>query len=106
MNRTILPIVLVYIVVLTLAGCGPWLSTGINSDEVAADKKSGSDVALSSEPKTGENVNPTLAPVKKIDKSNFRLAPELKSDTWLNGQPTSLAELRGQVVLVDFWTFG
>jgi thiol-disulfide isomerase/thioredoxin len=25
---------------------------------------------------------------------------------WVQGQPTSLAELRGQVVLVEFWTFG
>ncbi len=38
--------------------------------------------------------------------AKLRRAPELHSDVWLNGTPTTLSELRGQVVLVDFWTFG
>lgn len=34
-------------------------------------------------------------------------APEFAHITaWLNGPPTSLQALRGQVVLLDFWTFG
>jgi len=34
-------------------------------------------------------------------------APELTSDTWLNTEaPLRLADLRGQVVLVEMWTFG
>ena len=34
-------------------------------------------------------------------------APELKGDVWLNSAaPLRLADLRGQVVLVDMWTFG
>jgi len=34
-------------------------------------------------------------------------APELTSDTWLNTEaPLRLAGLRGQVVLVEMWTFG
>jgi cytochrome c biogenesis protein CcdA/thiol-disulfide isomerase/thioredoxin len=34
-------------------------------------------------------------------------APELTGITaWINSEPTSLAELRGKVVLVHFWTFG
>ena len=41
----------------------------------------------------------------KLDKSRFQLAPDIRSQSWLNGAPTSLAELRGRVVLVDFWTF-
>lgn len=33
-------------------------------------------------------------------------APELTGITnWLNGEPTTLAELRGKVVLIDFWTY-
>ncbi len=33
------------------------------------------------------------------------IAPSVVSDTWLNAEPLTPMELRGQVVLVDFWTF-
>ena len=33
-------------------------------------------------------------------------APEIADSVWLNGGPTKLAELKGKVVLVEFWTFG
>jgi hypothetical protein len=32
--------------------------------------------------------------------------PELQNQTWLNSDPLKLAELRGQVVIVEFWTYG
>lgn len=34
------------------------------------------------------------------------VAPELSNETWLNSEPLTLAELRGKVVMVEFWTFG
>jgi thiol-disulfide isomerase/thioredoxin len=35
-----------------------------------------------------------------------RQAPAFKNiDTWLNSQPLKMEELRGKVVLVDFWTY-
>ena len=33
-------------------------------------------------------------------------APELAAGDWINSEPLKLNELRGRVVLVDFWTFG
>ncbi|MDA1188135.1 MAG: redoxin domain-containing protein [Chloroflexi bacterium] len=37
---------------------------------------------------------------------NEKLAPELKAISgWLNTEPFALEDLRGQVVLVDFWTY-
>ena len=38
--------------------------------------------------------------------SSTHAAPEFTGiDKWLNSEPLTLAQLRGKVVLVDFWTF-
>src|ERR1700741_619757 len=35
-----------------------------------------------------------------------RPAPEFQNiDTWINSEPLKLEQLRGKVVLVDFWTY-
>ncbi len=46
----------------------------------------------------------TPAPVKP-DKSEFKLAQEISSDTWINSGKINWSDLRGKVVVVDFWTF-
>ncbi len=33
-------------------------------------------------------------------------APEIRGAVWINGEPTSVAALRGKVLLVEFWTYG
>jgi hypothetical protein len=33
-------------------------------------------------------------------------APELTNEIWLNSPPLRLADLCGQVVIVEFWTYG
>jgi thiol-disulfide isomerase/thioredoxin len=33
-------------------------------------------------------------------------APEVANEVWLNSEPSRLSQLRGKVVLVEFWTFG
>ena len=33
-------------------------------------------------------------------------APEFTNDTWVNSEPLRLTELKGKVLLVEFWTFG
>ena len=35
-----------------------------------------------------------------------RPAPELVNTTWINSAPLRLQELRGKVVLLEFWTYG
>jgi hypothetical protein len=32
--------------------------------------------------------------------------PELNNEVWLNSEPLKLANLRGKVVIVEFWTYG
>lgn len=39
--------------------------------------------------------------------ARYGAAPEFAGiQTWLNSEPLSMAALRGQVVMVDFWTYG
>ncbi|MDH4088400.1 MAG: redoxin domain-containing protein [Nitrospira sp.] len=33
-------------------------------------------------------------------------APDITNPTWLNSAPLRMADLRGKVVMVEFWTFG
>ena len=33
-------------------------------------------------------------------------APEVSGGPWINSRPLALADLRGRVVLVEFWTYG
>jgi thiol-disulfide isomerase/thioredoxin len=33
-------------------------------------------------------------------------APDITNETWLNSAPLHLSDLKGKVVLVEFWTFG
>lgn len=49
--------------------------------------------------------NGTITKVQ-IDKSQFKQAPELaRISGYINTEPITLAELKGKVVLVDFWTY-
>jgi len=38
--------------------------------------------------------------------STSATAPELATGDWINSEPLKLSELRGRVVLIEFWTFG
>ena len=55
---------------------------------------------------------PTITPtataaVKRAPLQDFGPAPEIDTSVWLNSdQPLRLADLQGQVVLIDFWTYG
>src|SRR5512135_1387700 len=40
----------------------------------------------------------------ELESTTFH-APELYGDSWLNGEPVSIRDLRGRVALIDFWDY-
>jgi thiol-disulfide isomerase/thioredoxin len=57
--------------------------------------------------KPTRTATPTPAPPTATPTPDAPLAPELDGGTaWINSEPLNLADLRGQVVLVNFWTYG
>ena len=58
------------------------------------------DMAVPSSPLTAEQ-NALLARLPSRG-----AAPELLNETWFNSEPLRLADLRGKVVIVEFWTYG
>jgi len=33
-------------------------------------------------------------------------APDVAAESWVNSKPLTIADLKGRVVLVEFWTYG
>jgi thiol-disulfide isomerase/thioredoxin len=63
------------------------------------------DAAPKQAPKVTAKARSKLKPVR-LNIARPTPAPEITPGlTWLNGQPTTLADLKGKVVLVNFWTF-
>ena len=62
---------------------------------------------LESSPTAGVTANSPVANVdRKVGGEVGDLAPEFGGiEAWINGGPLTMEELRGQVVLIDFWTY-
>lgn len=57
-------------------------------------------------PAESQSLEPVL-PIVNASLPDLGPAPELTNDTWLNvDSPLRLADLRGNVVAIDMWTFG
>lgn len=65
--------------------------------------------AAASEPEQLEAVT-TVPPTPEeivVNLPDLGEAPEFRNDVWLNSEaPVKLADQRGKVVLLEFWTFG
>ena len=35
-----------------------------------------------------------------------KAAPDVAGESWINSKPLTIADLKGRVVLVEFWTYG
>ncbi|MEC9289894.1 MAG: cytochrome c biogenesis protein DipZ, partial [Chloroflexota bacterium] len=60
-----------------------------------------------SSPTAGVTANSSVANAdRKVGGEVGDLAPEFGGiEAWINGGPLTMEELRGQVVLIDFWTY-
>lgn len=50
--------------------------------------------------------SPTNTPKPVYVLPDLGSAPDITNETWINADPHTLEDLRGKVVLVEFWTFG
>ena len=74
-----------------------------NNPEINKSSLGNSDQSITSDP----NSNNGISSIKlSIDKSQFKKAPEFTGITsYINTNATQLSDLKGKVVLVDFWTY-
>ncbi len=75
-------------------------SDSVTSDSVKSDSVTPDSV-------TPDSSTPSDSSAEQAAAVDAPAAPELQNITaWVNSEPLSIAELRGKVVVVDFWTFG
>jgi thiol-disulfide isomerase/thioredoxin len=74
-----------------------------NNPEINKSSLGNSDQSITSDPNSNNGISSVGL---SIDKSQFTKAPEFKGITsYINTNATKLSDLKGKVVLVDFWTY-
>jgi thiol-disulfide isomerase/thioredoxin len=89
--------------VVLIAAAGIYVEETVNVTPVSAPAENQTPV----ESQTDTGAAPQDTQVKnQIELSNYGKAPNFKEGSnWLNSQPLTIADLKGKVVLVDFWTY-
>jgi thiol-disulfide isomerase/thioredoxin len=74
-----------------------------NNPEINKSSLGNSDQSITSDPNSNNGISSVGL---SIDKSQFKKAPEFTGITsYINTNATELSDLKGKVVLVDFWTY-
>jgi hypothetical protein len=94
-------IVLALAVVIALGGFAVWFTLGSSSSS-SEEPSVPSALVAQADSTLGGTVEQVIQ--KIIPKPS--LAPEIASSIWLNSPALSTQDLRGHVVVVEFWTFG
>ena len=97
------------IVVMGMSGCVAPETLGVLATESRAQtvdtvEPDAATAPASSGVETTELTPAQLTALARI--TDYGPAPELVNDVWINSEPLRLADLRGNVVIVEFWTYG
>ncbi len=77
-------------------------TTGEATTGETGDASTAGDTPAEAAPEVGESVELALA----ASLERYGQAPDFRAiESWINSEPLTLAELRGKVVLIDFWTY-
>jgi peptide-methionine (R)-S-oxide reductase len=87
--------------VMVLGGCSTLVTSGPVPQTIASEK-----IDTGSAPLEPDNGAPANATDTLISASRATAAPPLADGQWINSDPLAASDLRGHVVLLDFWTFG
>ncbi len=97
------------ITILAATACGGRESTPTPEPTKApAAPTAGSTPETASDPPTAQpTIAPTPVPTPTFDSSKLgpQAAEITQIEAWINSDPLKISELRGQVVLIDFWTY-
>ena len=99
MKQTI-TLALVFIAI--IAALGAWHAFGAAAEPTQGSAPEPSVLAAP----TAANPGGTVAQVIEKIIPKAPLAPEIASKTWFNSSALATQDLRGRVVVVEFWTFG
>ena len=110
-SRTKLPVLIAALLglVFLVAACGG--SDSVETTETTGQPTSSATTAPTQEPAAAPTAGVATKPAtvnanRKVGGEVGDLAPEFGGiDAWINGNPLIMEELRGQVVLIDFWTY-
>ena len=110
-SRTELPVLIAALLglVFLVAACGG--SDSVETTETNGQPTSSAITAPTQEPAAAPTAGVATKPAtvnanRKVGGEVGDLVPEFGGiDAWINGDPLIMEELRGQVVLIDFWTY-
>jgi len=94
----------IFVLLLLFASVG--FAVGARILRAKSDASDGSSMLSTDQDRNGRGSGVETDEDVLIPANRAEAAPESAGDKWINSYPLTIKELRGKVVLIDFWTFG